>query len=933
MSDQKRTSQLKANSRWAAAVLPAMFTAGIDWFVPPRVRGGDPNVLRPARLVVMLGWTLIAMAFVYATVFVSMNSPIGFAAPVIGAGVAVGSLCVLRRTGSPFAAGNLLTAAFFGVLTVLACRLGGHGCLALPWYAAVPVVALSTAGRRSAVFWLGVTVASLAAFYTLGCNGYSFPNDLIPHHYELLSLLAWTGLVVLVLVVAYLYELAKNQILRQLVEAREFLEAALAQSPSGILIADAPDVTIRMANQAAFGIRGSDQSILTGIDVAQHSENWQMYRPDGSPYPPEQLPLSRAVLQGEIVQDEEVIVRDERGNDRWVAANAAPVRDANGQVTAGIVVFHDITEQKRASEKLLREKKLSDDIINSLPGLFYIFDEERFVRRNDRWESVTGYPAEELDKMYGPDFFEDADREHIAERMQVALREGAADAEAEIATKDGRRIPYYFTGLRSMFDGKPHLVGLGVDITERKRAMQQLEEYAVALESQKQALEELYYAAEVSSRAKSEFLANMSHEIRTPMTSILGYSEMLSREDGMVNLPDKRAEALGTIHRNGQFLLSLIDDILDLSRIEAGKLEIHKKSCPPGEILADVVAALGPRAEAKGVSLETELVAPIPATIATDAVRLEQVLFNLVGNAVKFTEQGSVRVVARLLRDDAEKPLLQFDVIDTGIGLADHQLDRIFHAFAQADASSTRKYGGTGLGLAISRCLARQLGGDICVTSSPGEGSIFSFTIATGPLDDVPMLSGSASSHAEAETPRAQSRGAIEEIDCRVLLAEDGPDNQRLIRFILEKAGASVEVAENGRVALEQIIEAGAAGQTFDLVLMDMQMPVMDGYKATCQVRDQGYMGPIVALTAHAMKGDREKCLAAGCNDYISKPVSRDALLQLVADYTCKSPQAESRRPWTDTSVGVTTPVVPLQSEDCTRTLDSLAAPVSNGGT
>jgi len=755
-----------------------VFTAGIDWFVPPRIRGGDPELLRPARLVVTFGWTLISLAFPYAAALYLMNSPIGAAALVTGAGVGVGSLCVMRRTGSCFAAGNLITAAFFGVLTVLACRLGGHGSIALPWYAAVPVVALSTAGRRSAVFWLAVTVSSLAAFYALHCSGYSFPNDLTPHHHELLSLLSWIGLIVLALALALLYELAKGQMLRQLREAREFLETALAQSPSGIVIADAPDVTIRLANQAAFSIRGGDQSILTGIDVAQLAANWQTYRPDGSPYPSEQLPLSRAVLQGEVVQNEEVIIRDEEGNDHWVSANAAPIRDAKGQVTAGIVVFHDITEHMRVE--------------------------------------------------------------------------------------------------------------------------QQLEQYATALEGQKAAVEELYGAAQAANRAKSEFLANMSHEIRTPMTAILGFAEVVQQDvlccpvcPQIEKCPTRRrnAEHIQIICTNGRYLLSLLDDILDLSRIEAGKLEIQEERSSPVELLADVVGALRPRARAKGISLKTEFAGPIPATILTDAVRLKQVLANLVGNAVKFTEAGGVRVVTRL-RSDAERPLLEFDVIDTGIGMTDAQAERIFDPFVQADASASRKYGGSGLGLAISRRLAELLGGDVSVTSTSDQGSAFRFAVATGPLESVPMIDASLPGRGEGGAFEEQARRSVGNLHGRILLAEDGSDNQRLIRYILEKAGASVEVAENGRIAVEKATVARDAGKPFDLVLMDMQMPVMDGYEATRRLRQEGHNTPIIALTAHAMKGDREKCLGAGSDDYVAKPIQQNTFLELVAEYTEKTAQS-----------------------------------------
>jgi len=712
-------------------------------------------------------------------------------------------------------------------------------------------------------------------------------------------------MIVLMLALALLYELAKDQMLRQLREAREFLETAVAQSPSGILIADAPDATIRLANQAAFGIRGGDQSILTGIDVAQHTANWQTYRPDGSPYPPEQLPLSRAVLQGEVVQNEEVIIRDEEGNDHWVSANAAPIRDAKGQVTAGIVVFHDVTARKQADEKLRREKELSDDIINSLPGLFYIFDEERFVRWNGQWGTVTGYSEDELAKMYGTDFFEGDGRVHIADRMQAVFCEGASEAEAELVTKDGRRIPFFFTGLRSTFDGKPHLVGLGIDITERKRAERQLEQYATALEGQKAAMEELYGAAEAANRAKSEFLANMSHEIRTPLTAVLGFTDVIleaSREPPV-------QDAAATIKRNSRHLLGVITDILDLSKVEAGKLRMDPQRCSPGQVVADVVSLMRVQADSKGLSLSVSYSGPIPETIETDAARLRQILLNLMGNAVKFTELGQVELCVRLADGPDREPRLRFDVEDTGIGMTDPQMAELFQPFHQVDTSASRRFGGTGLGLAISKRLAEMLGGDLTVESTPGRGSTFSLTIATGPLDDVrmsgPTEEAAVDSPRETQTREAQtpSQPAAPELKGRILLAEDGPDNQRLISILLKKAGAEVVLAENGQEALQKALAAvPGRGQgdsderaSIDLVLMDIQMPVMNGLEATRRLRQAGYDRPILALTAHAMQHDVQRCLDAGCDAHLAKPIDREKFIATVAHFlhAGEAPSAE----------------------------------------
>ncbi|HEV7733960.1 MAG TPA: ATP-binding protein [Candidatus Binatia bacterium] len=384
------------------------------------------------------------------------------------------------------------------------------------------------------------------------------------------------------------------------------------------------------------------------------------------------------------------------------------------------------------------------------------------------------------------------------------------------------------------------------------------------------ALIEARNAAIGAAQAKSEFLANMSHEIRTPLTAILGFTGVLA--DPALSATD-RAAHLETIRRNGEHLLSLINDILDLSKIEAGKLTVERIACPVGELVDGVAALMDARAREKGLTFAVEYPGPVPERIRADPTRLRQILMNLLGNAIKFTEPGgTVRLVVRL--SDGPPPRLRFDVVDTGIGVAPDVRERLFMPFMQADPSTSRRYGGSGLGLTISRRLARMLGGDITVESTPGQGSTFSVDVDPGALAGVPrIVPVRATAVAIAPAPRPAVR-----LDGRLLLAEDAPDNQRLITFHLRRAGADVAVAENGRVAVDMAL----AGEPYDLILMDMQMPELDGYDATAELRRAGYRGPIIALTAHAMDGDREKCLHAGCDDFATKPIDRDALLALV---------------------------------------------------
>ncbi len=395
-------------------------------------------------------------------------------------------------------------------------------------------------------------------------------------------------------------------------------------------------------------------------------------------------------------------------------------------------------------------------------------------------------------------------------------------------------------------------------------------------------------AAESANQAKSDFLANMSHEIRTPMTAILGYTESLLDP----TLSDReRLDAIHTVHRNGEHLLSIINSILDLSKIEAGRMTVENIRCSPCQILAEVSSMIKVRTDAKSLTFRIECPVPIPGTIQTDPMRLRQILINLIGNAIKFTETGGVRLVAGFL--PGENPRMQFDVIDTGIGMGPEQAAHLFEPFSQGDTSTARQFGGTGLGLVISKRFAQMLGGDIALVSSrPGAGSHFRLTIATGPVQGVVMIEDPTS--ATTVVPARSRERSLPSLTGRILLAEDGPDNQRLISSILKKAGAEVVVASNGQMAVELALASLREEHPFDLVLMDMQMPVMDGYEAASRLRRGGYSRPIIALTAHAMASDRERCVRAGCSDYTTKPIERARFLAMIKN---SLPPADSPGP------------------------------------
>ena len=386
-------------------------------------------------------------------------------------------------------------------------------------------------------------------------------------------------------------------------------------------------------------------------------------------------------------------------------------------------------------------------------------------------------------------------------------------------------------------------------------------------------LEEAIDAADAANQAKSDFLANMSHEIRTPMNAILGFTDVLRR--GMEENPEQRMEYLNTIHSSGSHLIGLINEILDLSKVEAGKLELEMHEFTLPELLHNVIQVLSSKSDQKDIDLGYEVVGKIPPRITSDSTRIKQILINLVGNAVKFTDRGGVKLCCEF-----EQGNIRFNVIDTGIGMTSEQMEKIFDPFSQADSSTTRRYGGTGLGLSICKKFTDALDGSISVKSELGAGTIFSVCL--------PVEAGDSEflDHNECQMLLQlplQSEPGFENTKLNsgtVLVVDDGQANRHIVKVVLQKHGLKILEAENGKIACDLVQQSRV-----DIVLMDMQMPVMDGYTATRNIRESGFAMPILALTGNVSEKDELRARAAGCNGLLPKPINIDQMVETIGEF------------------------------------------------
>ncbi|CAN7580240.1 PAS domain S-box protein [Pseudoduganella sp. LjRoot289] len=641
------------------------------------------------------------------------------------------------------------------------------------------------------------------------------------------------------------------------------------------------DGLILESNAAAARMLGASAQPGAGL--------WPGVREDGQPFARDQHPVYLALVSGQSVRGVVMGVRQADGGQCWLSVNAEPMRDELGATPMAVVSLTDISYRKRSEDALRQGEQRLQEIIKMMPtGLFIKAPDGRFLLMNPACEAQFGFRFDELmggddSPFHSPDemaLFRARDAEAFAGGVML-------DYEETVWNPTLRDMRHLRTFKNPVFDerGQPaYLICMSIDITDSKHAEQALRELNEHLEERvaqrTEQLDQAKQVAEEASQAKGQFLANMSHEIRTPMNGVIGMAYLALKTD----LDPRQRDYLEKIRFAGEHLLGIIDDILDISKIEAGKLEIEHVDFALDHVIQTLTTVVAPKAAGKGLNLLFEIDPTLPPVLRGDPLRLGQVLINYTNNAIKFSEHGHIAVKVVNAVSDAANCLVRFEVRDHGIGLSEEEMGKLFQSFQQADTSTTREYGGTGLGLAICKQLAQLMGGEVGVRSVAGEGSTFWFTARLGvSTRAVPEIINSVSDAAAELLATARTAAVMGTLkNARILLVEDNTFNQQIALEMLEEAGSSVCLANNGEEALALLRQA-----SFDCVLMDVQMPLMDGLEATRRIRADPQLAAlrVLAMTATATSDDRVRCLDAGMDDFISKPIQPALMYQTIANW------------------------------------------------
>ncbi len=577
------------------------------------------------------------------------------------------------------------------------------------------------------------------------------------------------------------------------------------------------------------------------------------------------------------------------GLPRWVLVTKMPLQDESGEIVGTFGVAREITQQKLAEIQLRESETRFRLLVEHSPDANVTLDVDngRFCDANRHAEALFRMSRDEICKHHPVELSPEYQPGGIpSSQLAQEMIEMAMSGQRMVfdwvhRDAEGNDIPCEVRLVPLPYGDRKLLQATISDISARKQAEQDLTDARDAAREANRELRRARDVAQEASRAKNDFLANVSHEIRTPMNAIIGMTELVLDS----KLTPEQRDYLETVADSAASLMSVIDQVLDFSKIESGKMHLESIPFDLRDEVAAVVKSLNVRARAKQIALVSSVDPGVPNRLVGDPVRLRQVLNNLIGNAIKFTDEGEVEVTVRPREVGPREVTLGFSVRDTGVGIPQDKLELIFRAFEQADTSTTRQYGGTGLGLAIASRLVTALGGEISVESNADGGSTFSFTVKMKRPDSVSQDSHPQSRRAwgkdRAQQPEAMDLDSTPSLS--VLLVEDGKANQAMAKGLLRKWGHSVEVAEDGLEALSALEDG-----EYDVILMDVQMPNMDGLEATRQIRklEQGSERhiPIIAMTAHAMKGDRDRCLAAGMDAYLSKPIKRAELSRALAE-------------------------------------------------